>query len=156
MQICVRDTRGGGSWYFRPRSREELANFIPIAGMGHLMSEPKGFGHRNFSNVLGNFTREKKKRNKQFYNMSILLQPKYSDSTWLTFKARITIWKGFWAWCGSFWYDRDRDACCKINSKPMKETNLGMAQAPKRVLKQEATHSWTNSQILTSKSTRIS
>ena len=38
----------------------------------------------------------------------------------------------------------------------MKETNLGMAQAPKRVLKQEATHSWTNSQILTGKSTRIS
>ena len=34
-------TRGGGSWYFRPRSRRELANFTPIAGMGHLISEPK-------------------------------------------------------------------------------------------------------------------
>ena len=34
-------TRGGGSWYFRPRSREGLANFTPIAGTGHLISEPK-------------------------------------------------------------------------------------------------------------------
>ena len=34
----------------------------------------------------------------------------------------------------------------------MKETYLGMAQAPKRVLKQVATHSLTNSQILTCKS----
>ena len=34
-------TRGGGSWYFRPSSRGGLANFTPIAGMGHLISEPK-------------------------------------------------------------------------------------------------------------------
>ena len=34
-------TRGGGSWYFRSRSRGGLANFTPIAGMGHLISEPK-------------------------------------------------------------------------------------------------------------------
>ena len=27
--------------------------------------------------------------------------------------------------------DRDRDACCKIRITPMKETNLGVAQAPK-------------------------
>ena len=31
----------GGSRYFRPRSRGGLANFTPIAGMGHLISEPK-------------------------------------------------------------------------------------------------------------------
>ena len=34
--------RWGGSWYFRPSSREGLANFTPTAGMGHLISEPKG------------------------------------------------------------------------------------------------------------------
>ena len=34
-------TRGGGSWYFRSRSRGGLANFTPIARMGHLISEPK-------------------------------------------------------------------------------------------------------------------
>ena len=34
-------TRGGGSWYFTPRSRGGLANFTPIAEMGHLISEPK-------------------------------------------------------------------------------------------------------------------
>ena len=33
--------RWGGSWYFRPSSRGGLANFTPIAGMGHLISEPK-------------------------------------------------------------------------------------------------------------------
>ena len=33
-------TRGGGS-YFRSRSRGGLANFTAIAGMGHLISEPK-------------------------------------------------------------------------------------------------------------------
>ena len=38
---CIIYTRGGGSWYFRPRSRGGLANFTPIAGMGHLISEPK-------------------------------------------------------------------------------------------------------------------
>ena len=32
---------GGGSWFFRPRSGGGLANFTPIAGMGHLISEPK-------------------------------------------------------------------------------------------------------------------
>ena len=32
---------GGGSWYFRPSSRGGLANFTPIAGMGHLISKPK-------------------------------------------------------------------------------------------------------------------
>ena len=31
----------GGSWYFRPSSRGGLANFTPIAGMGHLISEPQ-------------------------------------------------------------------------------------------------------------------
>ena len=31
-------TRGGGSWYFRPRSRRGLENFSPIARMGHLIS----------------------------------------------------------------------------------------------------------------------
>ena len=34
-------TRGGGSWCFRPSSRGALANFTPIAGIGHLISEPK-------------------------------------------------------------------------------------------------------------------
>ena len=34
-------TKGRGSWYFRSSSRGGLANFIPIAGMGHLISEPK-------------------------------------------------------------------------------------------------------------------
>ena len=34
-------TRGGGSWSFRPRSRGGLANFTVIAGMGHLICEPK-------------------------------------------------------------------------------------------------------------------
>ena len=34
-------TRGGGSWYFRPSSRVGLANFTPIASMGHLISETK-------------------------------------------------------------------------------------------------------------------
>ena len=34
-------TWGGGSWYFRPRPRGGLANFTPIAGMGHLISESK-------------------------------------------------------------------------------------------------------------------
>ena len=34
-------TRGGGSWYFRPRSRGGSENFTPIAGMGHLISAPK-------------------------------------------------------------------------------------------------------------------
>ena len=34
-------TRGGGSWYFRPSSRGGLTNFTPIAGMDHLISEPK-------------------------------------------------------------------------------------------------------------------
>ena len=34
-------TRGGGSWYFRPRWREGWAYFTPIAGMGHLISDPK-------------------------------------------------------------------------------------------------------------------
>ena len=34
-------TWGGGSWYFRPRPRGGLTNFTPIAGMGHLISEPK-------------------------------------------------------------------------------------------------------------------
>ena len=34
-------TRGGGSWYFRPRSRGGLANFTPIAAMGHLISKSK-------------------------------------------------------------------------------------------------------------------
>ena len=33
--------RWGGSWYFKPSSRGGLANFTPIAGMGHLISEPK-------------------------------------------------------------------------------------------------------------------
>ena len=33
--------RWGGSWYFRPSSRGGLANFTPIAGVGHLISEPK-------------------------------------------------------------------------------------------------------------------
>ena len=33
-------TRGGGSRYFRPRSGG-VANFTPIARMGHLISEPK-------------------------------------------------------------------------------------------------------------------
>ena len=33
--------RWGGSWYFRPSSRGGLANFTPIAGMGHLISGPK-------------------------------------------------------------------------------------------------------------------
>ena len=33
--------RWGGSWYFRPSSSGELANFTPIAGMAHLISEPK-------------------------------------------------------------------------------------------------------------------
>ena len=32
-------TRGGGSWYFRLTGG--LANFTPIAGMGHLISKPK-------------------------------------------------------------------------------------------------------------------
>ena len=31
--------RWGGSWYFRPSSRGGLANFTPIAGMGHLISK---------------------------------------------------------------------------------------------------------------------
>ena len=40
--VLVIYTRGGGSWYFRPRSRGAgLANFTPIAGMGHLISKPK-------------------------------------------------------------------------------------------------------------------
>ena len=34
-------TRGGGLWYFRPRSRGGLTNFTPIAGMGHLISKTK-------------------------------------------------------------------------------------------------------------------
>ena len=34
-------TRGRGWWYFRPSSREGLANFTPIPGMVHLTSEPK-------------------------------------------------------------------------------------------------------------------
>ena len=33
--------RWGGSWYFRPSLRGGLANFTPIEGMGHLISEPK-------------------------------------------------------------------------------------------------------------------
>ena len=33
--------RWGGSCYFRPSSRGGLANFTLIAGMGHLISEPK-------------------------------------------------------------------------------------------------------------------
>ena len=33
--------RWRGSWYFRPSSRGGLANFTPIAGMDHLISEPK-------------------------------------------------------------------------------------------------------------------
>ena len=35
---CV---RWGGSLYFRPSSRGGLANFTRIAGVGHLISEPK-------------------------------------------------------------------------------------------------------------------
>ena len=34
-------TRGRGSWYFRSSSRGGLANSIPIARMGHLISDPK-------------------------------------------------------------------------------------------------------------------
>ena len=34
-------TRGGGSWCFRPRLRGGLANFTPIARMGHLISKSK-------------------------------------------------------------------------------------------------------------------
>ena len=33
--------RWGGSWYFRPSSREGLANFTSITGMGHLICEPR-------------------------------------------------------------------------------------------------------------------
>ena len=44
---CIARTRfyhlykRGGSRYFRPRPRGGLANFTPIAGMDHLISEPK-------------------------------------------------------------------------------------------------------------------
>ena len=41
LDFIIYTIRGGGSWYFKPSSRVGLAIFTPIAGMGHLISEPK-------------------------------------------------------------------------------------------------------------------